>query len=218
MSTDIYRAKRLDNGEWIEGYYVKAKDYLTEKDVHVIFPLDTTLFPHGEVAGYEPIIPETVCRLIKTPCYNGDLVEQRFFENDIIAVWCPRQKYSENTPPDSIALVVNEFYITEGGLGRSFPQDTTSVRVIGNAYDNPEFLTGHDINHFINGMHEYPGDFYKYTKEHKYLMDKYKLHGAHACCYMCNFENDYICHTYNGGCDRIDVCRKIREEEGGGAE
>lgn len=58
----------------------------------------------------------------------------------------------------------------------------------------------------------HPGEVDEYLERHRYLSEKYNIHGAHACCYMCNFENDYICHKFNGGCERIDVCRKIREE------
>lgn len=34
----------------------------------------------------------------------------------------------------------------------------------------------------------------------------------HAACYLCNFEDEYICHTYNGGCKNIEQCRDIREK------
>ena len=51
MREILFRGKRIDNGEWIEGYYTKAKDYLDEKEMHVIFP-------HSEFSEYEEVIPE----------------------------------------------------------------------------------------------------------------------------------------------------------------
>lgn len=30
-------------------------------------------------------------------------------------------------------------------------------------------------------------------------------------CYLCNFENQYICREHNGGCTGISVCKKINE-------
>ena len=60
MYNMIFRAKRKDTNDWIEGYYVKVKDYLTEKDIHVIVPLNTTLFPRNEFADYEEIDPDTL--------------------------------------------------------------------------------------------------------------------------------------------------------------
>ena len=211
METILYRAKRKDNGEWIEGYYAKAKWYLDDSEIHVIFPTDLTLYPHSEFSYFEEIIPETLGRLLSYACYDGYQECERLFQNDIIGVW-DRRADVDNTPPRDIALVTDEHCITIAGSGRWFPQDTTRIRILGNAYDNPELLHGHDMNHFINGLNEYHGTADEYIEKHRYLTDKYNIHGAQACCYMCNFENDYICHQYNGGCKRIDVCRKIRED------
>lgn len=54
----------------------------------------------------------------------------------------------------------------------------------------------------------------EHAEQQRYLTDVHGIHGEHASCYLCNFENDYICHKYNGGCDQIEVCRKICEQEG----
>jgi hypothetical protein len=32
-----------------------------------------------------------------------------------------------------------------------------------------------------------------------------------AACYISNFEDDYICHEFNGECKNLEICRKIRE-------
>lgn len=212
MQNGIYRAKRKDTGEWVEGYYAKPKDYLTEEYFHVIFPTDLTFYPHSEFSSYYEIIPETLGRLLEEPCWNGDRYGQRFFQNDIIAVY-GRHDNPEKDDPYNIAIVIDESTISFDGSGRWFPQDTRTVRIIGNAYDNPELLKGHAMNRFINGLHEYPGTPSEYLENHHYLSEKYDIHGAHACCYMCNFENDYICHQYNGGCQYLETCQKIRHTE-----
>ena len=140
MHKILFRAKRKDTSEWIEGYYVKVKDYLTEKDIHVIIPSDVTLFPRNEFAGYEHIFPETLCRLIDPPCYDGVWNDnRRFFEGDIIGVYSKLADI-DHEEPDSIAIVINEFCITENGLGRWFPQGTIITKVIGNVYDTPELV------------------------------------------------------------------------------
>ena len=214
MQQTWYRAKRKDNLEWIEGYYVKAADYLRGDDIHVIFPSDTTMYPYSEFCGWEEIIPETLCRLLRYACYDSDDECGKIFQGDIVAIW--RSKSDVNRePPIGTAVVIDENSVsdTERGLGRWFPQDTVRVRVIGNAYDNPELMEGYCLSHFVTSLREYPGDHEEYSKQHRYLSEKYGIHGAHACCYMCNFENDYICHVFNGGCEQIDVCRKIREGE-----
>lgn len=212
METVLYRAKRKDNSEWVEGYYVKFRDRRTGKYYHSIVPVDNDSSVDDSVYDIYTIIPETLGRLIGYACYDSYQENERMFQNDIIGVW-ERHADMDHTPPRDIALVKDEHSITVAGSGRWFPQDTTRVRILGNAYDNPELLHGHDINHFINGLNEYPGSADEYIERHRYLTDKYGIHGAQACCYMCNFENDYICHQYNGGCKRIDVCRKIRADE-----
>ena len=136
----ICRAKRKDNGEWVEGYYVKATDYLTEKPIHAIFPLDVTLFPHGEFSYHEEIIPETLGRRIEYPCYDGPHTGRTFFQGDIIGVYRDRRADIEHEEPDTIAIIVDEHGITENGLGRWFPQDTTAIKVLGNVHDNPELV------------------------------------------------------------------------------
>lgn len=60
MKRTIYRGKKKDTEEQIEGYYAKAKDYLTGEEIHIIFPLDLILFPRSEFSSYEEIIPETL--------------------------------------------------------------------------------------------------------------------------------------------------------------
>lgn len=32
-------------------------------------------------------------------------------------------------------------------------------------------------------------------------------------CYLCNFDDEYICRKYNGGCKSINVCEIIKKGE-----
>jgi hypothetical protein len=214
MSFAWYRAKRKDNFEWIEGYYAKFKCYLTDTDLHVIIPDTAMLLPYSEISHFKEIIPETLCRLVSDADYVDYSETYKLFQGDIVAIWDRHADMNQDKPIDT-AVVVDEHSVsdTKYGLGRWFTQDCVRVRVIGNAYDNPELMEGYCLSHFITSLRKCPSDPDDYTKRHRYLSEKYGIHGAHACCYMCNFENDYICHTFNGGCDRIDVCRKIRDSE-----
>lgn len=213
MDKFLYRAKRKDNGEWIEGYHVKIQDYLSREYIHVIIPEDATLYPHGEFDEHYEVIRETIGRLLGHADYDGFCEVNKLYQNDIIGVW-ERHEDIDRTPPSAIALVLDEHSISENGYGRWFPQDTTRIRIIGNAYDNPELLRGHDARRFVNSFNNYHGTSDEYSKEHRYLTDKYNIHGAHACCYMCNYENYYLCYQWNGGCPRIDTCRDIYKHEG----
>lgn len=214
MTSVLYRGKRKDDGQWVEGYYAKLHGWLYNEDIHVIIAKDCKLYPGNELDDWHEVIPETVCRQLDHASYDGLHGVGKLFQNDIIGVCRNRYEPIGAKNPESIAVVLDEHSITEGGFGRWFPQDTTRIRVLGNAYDNPELLEGHAMNHFVNRLREYPGTTDEYSEQHRYITDVYGIHGAHTGCYLCNFENDYICHQYNGGCDRIDVCRKIREQEG----
>ena len=41
----------------------------------------------------------------------------------------------------------------------------------------------------------------------------YDVSNDHAGCYLCNYEDDYICHKFNGGCKNVNVCAYIQETE-----
>lgn len=52
----------------------------------------------------------------------------------------------------------------------------------------------------------------KFDSDLKEIIDSCSITEAHAGCYLCNFENEYICHIYNGGCKKIEQCKTIREK------
>ena len=131
MKEILFRGKNKETKEWVYGYYAKVKDYLNDKEFHVIFPLGS--------AGSIEVIPETVGRLIEYPNYDAFYENERMFEGDIVEV-CNRHDDVECKQPKTVAIVVNESCITEDGKGRWFPQDTTRIKVVGNVHDNPELV------------------------------------------------------------------------------
>ena len=56
----LMQAKRKSDGIWIIGYYAKVKDYLDEKDIHVIIPTDANLIPHEDINMFEVIDESTL--------------------------------------------------------------------------------------------------------------------------------------------------------------
>lgn len=78
----LYKAKRRDNTEWIEGYYAKVKHCFGRKevDVDIIFPLDVELYPNCVFSRYEDIHPDTLCEHTRMSDKNGKPI----FENDIV--------------------------------------------------------------------------------------------------------------------------------------
>lgn len=55
--------------------------------------------------------------------------------------------------------------------------------------------------------------FEEFDKDLRRLVDEYKISEDHAACYLCNWEDTYICHTYNGGCSYGLKCHNICESE-----
>lgn len=46
----LFKAKRIDNGEWVTGHYVKGLD-IYAKEVHLIFEPTTIFYSSGETDG-----------------------------------------------------------------------------------------------------------------------------------------------------------------------
>ena len=56
-------------------------------------------------------------------------------------------------------------------------------------------------------------EFEEYNSELNRISSTYQIREDHAGCYMANYENQYICHEYKGGCKSLEKCREIREKE-----
>lgn len=131
MRDVTFRAKRLDNGEWIEGYLIRGKDYLTQVGKTAIVTLDAEFFPHNEIVGYELVDYKTVGQSTG----KHDKCGTKIFEGDIVQAemdYGPAGMYLTNT-----AIWWNGDF---GWQWNYFDMDT--VEVIGNIHDNPDIELG----------------------------------------------------------------------------
>lgn len=130
MREILFKAKRIDNGEWVEGYYLRDQYHRSGKDI-IFYRKDSDCF-----TIYTDIIdPETLCQFTGLTDKNGN----KIWENDII-------QYG------TVAAVVKFGEYGNGNLGFyvDFPEETNyrkdfsywakKVVVIGNAVDDRSLL------------------------------------------------------------------------------
>lgn len=136
----LFKARRKDNGEWVEGYYCKWKQIrrticVTEEkivDCIIVWMSD------GSMLRYE-IDPDTLCQYTGLTDKNG----KKIWENDI----CDRkEKYPEivtynkgDWQLDYSYALGKEKHFSACNLG-FYVCERNCVEVIGNVFDNPELL------------------------------------------------------------------------------
>lgn len=71
MSREIlFRAKRVDNGEWVYGFVVEAMDVNDEKKSYII-ESPANYYRYGEFATVFEVIPDTICEFTGLKDKNG---------------------------------------------------------------------------------------------------------------------------------------------------
>ena len=122
MREILFRGKRADNGEWVDGFYTCVAD------VHYILSgiFDSLINGIINTRGYK-VIPETVCQF--TGLYDKD--GRKIFEGDIM----------RNT--GNVVEFCGGNFCINGDSPLSY---WTGTEVIGNIYDNPELLKGGNEN------------------------------------------------------------------------
>ena len=133
----LYRAKRIDNGEWVEGYYVKGLD-MHDKEVHMIFEPGTIFYSSGETDGWVEVEASTICRCTGREDKNGKLI----FENDILSGHIDVE-FPEDETRKRVVWHENGWCANEPGCD-DYEElddfDSENFEVIGNMIDNPELL------------------------------------------------------------------------------
>lgn len=137
----LFKAKRIDNGEWVQGYYVKGLDVFTNcEEVHLIFEPNTMFYSSGETDGWHKVDSSTICQCTGLKDKNGKLI----WENDIVAYWDTYSTENGLAEADCIGKVVWDdetlsFQVTNRLSAESY-EVLDECSVIGNIFDNPELL------------------------------------------------------------------------------
>lgn len=143
----LFKAKRIDNGEWVEGYYVYITNPLTEdgKPIKHLICNGTNIFN-------DLIDPDTLCQFTGLTDKNG----KKIWENDILRYsydydGSPFLKDGEEIKYRAGAVFWSEWRGSWAVCGRGnkkctnndvfkYNRNPNRTEVIGNIFDNPELL------------------------------------------------------------------------------
>lgn len=155
MREILFRGKRCDNGEWVEGLPIKTYDTeIGKNSVDYVNPVPVVLMASSRIilegggdeipffnTGEYPIVnPETISQYTGMTDKNG----KKVFEGDIVG---HIQEYEISDKVESIAVIKwNEAYTcwsieyTNGRITAFLGMEYHRIEVIGNIHDNPELL------------------------------------------------------------------------------
>lgn len=140
MREILFKAKRIDNGEWVEGYY-QRRYYFLGNEEHLIFHADSYT-----VWEYAEIDPETLCQFTGLCDKNG----KKIWENDIVEAWSQGSRAIGTVKQrvDGLWIMSPARQNHEFWELKPNSNGETTVEVLVNAFDNPELLQ----EEWINGM------------------------------------------------------------------
>lgn len=154
MREILFKAKRINNGEWIEGYYYKVpetvhcfkEDY--EKNPvtihHFIIFARTTDWELPMQTYQTEIIPETLCQFTRLCDKNG----KKIWENDIVEAWSQGSRAIGQIKQriDGLWLLYPAWQNQELWELKPDGNGKTTVEILGNIFDNPELLQEENNN------------------------------------------------------------------------
>lgn len=131
----LYKAKRTDNGEWVEGYYFCMVHTDGRHAHHFIIPLGADLSKGRAINKIQvEVDPSTICQCTGLTDKNGKLI----WENDVV-----RHDMSDTIgtvkwyKEDYVGWCVDDVQVNE----QQFTDEMwDECEVIGNIFDNPELL------------------------------------------------------------------------------
>ena len=120
MREILFRGRRIDNGEWITGYYAGGNDFIN----------DHTIYGSNDMIGWD-VDPTTVGQYTGLKDRNG----MRIFEGDIFPHPLDnKHKYVVGWDDETAG------FGWFNGDGCGF--DPKRIEIIGNIHDNPELMGG----------------------------------------------------------------------------
>lgn len=136
MREILFKAKRKDNGEWVEGYYLnraKINPFICTGKIKLDGAVKGIIAPEM----YE-IDPVTLCQYVGLTDKNG----KKIWENDIVSAWSE----GSNAIGKVIRRVDGLYIMYPAYQKKEFwslcpnKNGETTVKIIGNIFDNVDLL------------------------------------------------------------------------------
>lgn len=141
----LFRGKMIDNGEWIEGFFVQQKEkfYICSNLYQIMDGYSSKNGQHYGFGDFYEVDPETVCQYTGLTDKNG----KKIYEGDILKRILLPTKRIENVFRVKFVPVKSCFSAIDlNGSDVTFISDYINsnyeIEVIGNIFDNPELLKG----------------------------------------------------------------------------
>lgn len=133
MREILFRGKRLDNGEWVEGYYCMAFRWGGDKD-------PKTAIQERDCYYFRLVDPATVGQYTGLKDKNG----KRIFEGDVVKACNSQAEIYKSSRPSVVECDIHNCNCCYGVYGWSFVGGNADIKdlyviVVGNIYDNPEY-------------------------------------------------------------------------------
>lgn len=128
----LFKAKRKDNGEWVEGFYFCMTHTDGRHTHHFIIPLGADLSLGTPVEKIQVEVDQsTICQCTGLKDKNGRVI----WENDIVKI---------NNSEVNTLITFRDFEIIctipREKYYKHRLEHTTEYEVVGNVFDNPELL------------------------------------------------------------------------------
>ena len=134
----LHRAKRIDNGEWAEGYLIADEQNEEKCFIGYVFGTNDDGTPHDfDVVAVDP---STICQCTG----KTDIEKNLIFEHDAVSfldATSTEYGYSEHWQVGEVLWddETASFQVTERLLAESY-EVLEDCKVLGNTIDNPELL------------------------------------------------------------------------------
>lgn len=153
MREMVFKAKRIDNGEWLIGNLVVTEDAEEGWEAIIIPTLDSNMFIESGEKGdlgfenWNRVDENTICQYTGLTDKNGN----KIWENDVVKATVKQNSLCQSSSySDFYKISYHEkhcyFYLKKKNNNLLFDGNWSyylkSIEVIGNIFDNPELLEG----------------------------------------------------------------------------